>query len=181
LKGGITNHVALSSDIHPGGVYYFTVVTFHRKPIFADPQARALLHAAWATTKRRFPFSTDAVCLLPDHIHCLWRLPEGDADFSMRWREIKRLFTQAYVKRIGPGGFRNPSRRRKGEAAVWQRRFWEHVIRDQEDYNRHMDYIHINPVKHGLVKRAADWPWPSFHRYATQKWMDADCDGLDFI
>ena len=163
----------------PGGVYFFTVVTFSRKPILTDQPARELLHAAWVATQERFPFRTEAICLLPDHLHCIWQLPEGDPVFSMRWREIKRLFTMGYLARIGPGGFRNPSRVRKGEAAVWQRRFWEHAIRDQEDLNRHIAYIHYNPVKHGLAKRPRDWPWSSFHRYTASGVIDADWGGVE--
>ena len=165
----------------PGGIYFFTVVTFSRKPILIDQPARELLHAAWANTKQRFPFRTEAICLLPDHLHCIWRFPEGDANISLRWREIKRLFTMGYLKRIGPGGFRNASRRKKGEAAIWQRRFWEHAIRDQEDINRHLAYIHFNPVKHGLVRNVKDWPWSSFHRYIPAGWMDPNWAGVDIF
>jgi putative transposase len=120
------------------------------------------------------PFQIDAVCLLPEHIHCIWTLPEGDVDYSMRWKEIKRTFTQAYLDQIGPGGPRNASRQKQGEAAVWQRRFWEHTLRDEEDFNRHVDYIHYNPVKHGLVNRVADWPWSSFHRYVEMGYYERD-------
>jgi putative transposase len=86
----------------------------------------------------------------------------------MRWKEIKRLFTKGYLNSIGPGENRNPSRQARGEAALWQRRFWEHTIRDRADFNLHMDYIHYNPVKHGLVQSAWEWPWSSFHRYVEQ-------------
>jgi putative transposase len=157
-----------------GGTFFFTVVTFNRKPILTNDTARNILHNAWMDTRSRFPFITEAVCLLPDHIHCIWRLPEGDTNYSMRWKEIKRLFTKGYLEQIGPGEKRNESRIKKGEAAVWQRRFWEHTIRDDDDFNRHLDYIHYNPVKHGLVNNVSDWPWSpegaqeaSFHRYVT--------------
>ena len=90
----------------------------------------------------------------------------------MRWREIKRIFFHAYLDQIGPGGVRNASREKRGEAAIWQRRFWEHTLRDEEDFNRHVDYIHYNPVKHGLVKRVQDWPWSSFHRYVGLGFYD---------
>jgi putative transposase len=118
------------------------------------------------------PFFVDAACLLPEHLHCIWTLPEEDADYSLRWREIKRLFSHEYVRQIGEGGFRNESRQKRREVAVWQRRFWEHTLRDGQDFNRHVDYIHFNPVKHGLVKRAADWPWSSFHRYVKMGFYD---------
>jgi putative transposase len=147
-----------------GGAYFFTVVTYDRLPILTMDDVRPLLHSAWMDVHTRFPFTTIAVCLLPDHLHCIWSLPEGDANYSVRWKEIKRLFTKGYLSQIGPGETRNASRLKRGEAAVWQRRFWEHTIRDQDDLHRHMDYIHYNPVKHGLVKRVVDWPWSSFHR-----------------
>jgi putative transposase len=156
-----------------GGTYFFTVVTYDRLPTLTNDDVRPLLHSAWMDVHTRFPFTTLAVCLLPDHLHCIWTLPEGDANYSVRWKEIKRLFTKSYLSQIGPGGPRNASRLKRGEAAVWQRRFWEHMIRDQEDLNRHTDYIHYNPVKHGLVKQAADWPWSSFHRYVREGYYES--------
>jgi putative transposase len=161
----------------PGGVYFFTVVTFARKPIFADRAACELLHRIWIKTRRRPPSITEAFCLLPDHLHCIWRLPEGDSDFSIRWSEIKRLFTKGYVETIGYGGYRNASRRKKREAAVWQRRIWELALRDQEDVSRHMAYIHFNPVKHGLVHCTEDWPWSSFHRFTGLGLIEPDWSG----
>ncbi len=155
-----------------GGTYFFTVVTYHRLPILTSSQARALLRAAWQNVRQRFPFSIDAVCLLPDHIHAIWTLPEEDADYSKRWGEIKRLFTRGYLDQIGPGETRNQSRRRRGEAAIWQRRFWEHAIWDEADLNRHRDYIHYNPVKHGLVRRVVEWPWSSFHKYVKMGYYE---------
>lgn len=124
--------------------------------------------------------------LLPDHIHTIWTLPDGDANFSARWNAIKRRFTQSYLEQIGPGETRNASRLKRREAAVWQRRFWEHTLRDEADLNRHLDYIHYNPVKHGLVKKAADWPWSSFHRYMKMgfydpNWGEAMEDKLDLM
>jgi putative transposase len=95
----------------------------------------------------------------------------------VRWKEIKRLFTRAYLQQVGSGEERNDSRIKQGEAAIWQRRFWEHTIRDEEDFNRHLDYIHYNPVKHGLVKNVADWPWSSFHRYVRLGFYDPDWGG----
>ena len=125
--------------------------------------------------QNRHPFTTDAICLLPDHIHCVLTLPEGDANYSMRWKEIKRLFTKGYLEHVGPGEKRNPSRQTRGEAALWQRRFWEHTIRDTIDFNLHIDYIHYNPVKHSLVQSVWEWPWSSFHRlvergYYSKEW-----------
>jgi REP-associated tyrosine transposase len=156
-----------------GGTFFFTVVTYHRLPLLTTLEARKLLHLAWEDVRKRFPFSIEAVCLLRDHIHCIWIMPDGDANYSIRWKEIKRLFTKGYLEQVGPGEMRNDSRMSRGEAAIWQRRFWEHTIRDEEDLNRHRDYIHYNPVKHGLVKSVSDWPWSSFHRYMKMGYYEA--------
>jgi putative transposase len=110
------------------------------------------------------PFEIDAIVVLPDHLHCIWRLPDGDADFSGRWREIKKYV----AKRIGGIG------KRPGERDVWQRRFWEHAIRDEDDWRRHMDYICYNPVKHGLVRSPAEWPFSSFKKSVAAGWYDVD-------
>jgi putative transposase len=155
-----------------GGTFFFTVVTYHRRPILTTTEARKILRSAWVDVRKRFPFTVDAVCLLPDHLHCIWVLPEGDANYAVRWKEIKRLFTRSYLDRVGPGEARNASRESRGEAAIWQRRYWEHTLRDEADLNRHRDYIHYNPVKHGLVRSVADWPWSSFHRYVRLGYYD---------
>ena len=162
-----------------GGTYFFTVVTYQRLPILTIEPARKILRQAWEDTKLRFPFETIAVCLLPDHLHCIWQLPEGDADYSVRWKEIKRLFTKGYLKEIGPGEERNESRQKRHEAAIWQRRFWEHTICDDEDLEMHLDYIHYNPIKHGYVTRTADWLWSSFHRYVKAGIYEIDWLGGD--
>ncbi|MCE5207697.1 MAG: transposase [Chloroflexi bacterium] len=151
-----------------GRTYFFTVVTFDRIPILANETSRSLLHSAWIKVCKRHPFTTDAICLLPEHIHCIWTLPESDTDYSLRWKEIKKSFTMQYLRIIGPGEMRNESRQKRGEAAIWQRRFWEHMIRDEEDLYHHIEYIHYNPVKHGMVERVTDWPWSSFHDYVRK-------------
>ena len=161
----------------PGGTYFFTVVTYHRLPILVTKEARNILRLALKDVKRRFPFSIDAVCLLPDHVHCIWTLPEGDANYSVRWGEIKRIFSTKYQKMMSLNEPRSLSREKRGEAAVWQRRFWEHTLRDEEDFRRHLDYIHYNPVKHGLVERVSEWEWSSFHRYVRIGWYDAGWGG----
>jgi putative transposase len=144
-----------------GASYFFTVVTHERRPIFADAEMAALFQAGLNRIKSRHPFEVDAFVILPDHIHAIWTLPEGDANFSMRWRLIKESFTKSFVRQhqISASSL---SRRAKGEQSIWQRRFWEHVIRDDADYSAHMDYIHYNPVRHGLVSTARDWPYSSF-------------------
>ncbi len=158
----------------PGGTYFFTVVTQERRPILTKPESRTMLRSAWKIVQQRHPFTIDAICLLPDHIHCIWTLPEGDTGYPLRWSEIKKNFTREYNKQFGAQAHRNASRYKRGEGTVWQRRFWEHTIRDVEDYHRHLDYIHYNPVKHGLVKNVVDWPWSSFHRYVKLEQYDVN-------
>jgi putative transposase len=160
-----------------GATYFFTIVTYARLPILTTEESRGILHDAWLDVQGRFPFRTVAVCLLPEHLHCIWSLPEGDASYPLRWKEIKRLFTKAYLARVGPGEERSESRLKKGEAAIWQRRYWEHMIRDEQDLRRHEDYIHYNPLKHGFVQRVVDWPWSSFHRYVRMGYYERDWGG----
>jgi putative transposase len=119
-----------------------------------------VLRAATAWTRRGYPFHIDAVVVLPDHIHAIWTLPPGDADFSTRWRFIKSRFARAIPKNERLSRVR----RSRGERGIWQRRFWEHLIRDETDYARHVEYCYINPIKHGLVHRVRDWPHSSFQR-----------------
>lgn len=152
----------------PGGTYFFTVVTFNRQSILTLPHSRNVLREAWKKVQVKHPFETLAVCLLPNHLHTIWSLPEGDTDYSMRWNEIKRCFSREYIKLGREGGIRNDSRIKRREQAIWQRRFWEHTFYNQNDLNTHIDYIHYNPTKHGLVKRLSDWPWSSFHRFVRQ-------------
>ena len=122
------------------------------------------LRAAFRYVLDRYPFTLDAVVVLPDHLHCLWTLQEGDDDYSTRWRLLKSFFS----KHIKTPDINSTRQLRQGERGVWQRRFWEHLIRDDDDYARHVDYIHFNPVKHGYVKQANDWPHSSFQRFVKQ-------------
>jgi putative transposase len=124
-------------------------------------------------TKRRFPFHIDAMVVLPDHIHAVWTLPDEDSDFALRWRLIKSHFS----KTIRPIGVPSLSRRKRGEREVWQRRFWEHAIRDENDLHRHIEYCYINPVKHGHVRRVGDWPFSSFHRDVAAGLVPLDWGG----
>jgi putative transposase len=147
----------------PGVTYAFTVVTYNRQRLFNEPDTVQILRQAFRHVKQQHPFHIDAIVILPDHLHCLWTLPPEDADYSTRWRLIKSHFS-----RHCPGRYkqmRSPARLKKKEQAIWQRRFWEHRIRDARDYNNQVNYIHYNPVKHGLVASPADWPYSSFHRY----------------
>ncbi len=143
----------------PGGTYFFTVNLRSRRDDTLVAEVQALCDAV-RTTRIRRPFHIDAWVVLPDHMHCLRTLPPGDSDFSTRWKEIKALFSRSLPK----VEHRSATRMRRGERGVWQRRFWEHTIRDDRDYALHMDYVHFNPVKHGLVSHVAEWPHSSFRR-----------------
>ncbi len=116
------------------------------------------------------PFNVDAIVILPDHIHSIWTLPENDADFSARWQLIKARFSRS----IAGGEQISQSRSRRGERGIWQRRFWEHVVRDERDFRAHMDYLHFNPVKHGHAASVREWPHSSFHRLVQKGFYAAD-------
>jgi len=144
----------------PGGVYFFTLVTYRRRHVFTDDARVEILRNALRSTMAIRPFIIDAMVVLPDHLHCIWRLPDDDADYSSRWREVKKRCTRSLCPH--------------DETPFWQRRFWEHVIRDDEDWRRHMDYVHYNPVKHGYVQCAKDWRWSSFHTAVKRGWYTPD-------
>lgn len=148
-----------------GGIYFFTAVTFERQSFLVEPIPRQLLRTAIESVRQRYPFEILAWVSLPDHLHTVWALPSGDFNYSVRWRQIKTLFSQAYLRaepKLPPA---NSNRTRRGEHNVWQRRFFEHTCRDESDLKRCIDYVHVNPLKHGLVQRVQDWPWSTFHRY----------------
>ncbi len=151
----------------PGGTYFFTVVTHLRRRILTTGLARECLRDAIAEVRAKRPFEIVATVLLPDHLHAIWTLPDDDADYSLRWGQIKEKFTREYLRRGGDEVTPDASRRRKRERGVWQHRFWEHVVRDEGDLTRCMDYIHWNPVKHGQAERTADYPWSSFQQFVT--------------
>ena len=159
----------------PGGAFFFTVVTEQRRPIFASPDAVEVLRTAFRTVRAKRPFEIDAMVVLPDHLHCIMTLPPGDADFATRWRLIKTWFTKHCdpALRLDP----KPIRSEKCERAIWQHRYWEHILRDEADFFRHVDYIHFNPVKHGLVSSAMEWPYSSFRRYVAAGLCPADWGG----
>ncbi|MFN0195473.1 MAG: REP-associated tyrosine transposase [Planctomycetaceae bacterium] len=148
-----------------GRTYFFTVVTYERQQILTTDLGRECLRTAIHTVQRDRPFSIVAIVLLPDHLHSIWELPEGDSDYSTRWRRIKSIFSRHWLKHGGNVGEKSSSRHAREEQTIWQRRFFEHTCRDDSDLKRCVDYVHINPLKHGLVERVADWPWSSFHRY----------------
>jgi putative transposase len=153
----------------PGGTFFFTVTLLERRRKLLTEHID-VLREIFKSARRRRPFTIEGIVILPDHLHCIWTLPVGDADFSTRWHDIKARFA-AHI----PKDERLSNRRRnKGERGIWQRRFWEHVIRDERDYERHMDYIHYNPVKHGYVTRVRDWPYSSFHRQVRDGMYNLD-------
>jgi len=145
-----------------GGTYFFTVNLAGRRSDLLVQEIETLREVV-QVVKAANPFFIDAWVVLPEHMHCVWTLPDGDADFSKRWQAIKMYFS----KRLPSREFRSCSRAAKHERGIWQRRFWEHSIRDEQDYRKHLDYVHFNPVKHGLVTDVARWPYSSFHQCAA--------------
>ena len=157
----------------PGATYFFTVVTHQRQPLFQIECARTALRDAIHDVRQLLPFQIDAWVLLPDHLHAIWTLPPGDADFSQRWSKIKRQTSRA-CRHLVNQTLLTPGQITDGEFGFWQRRFWEHQIRDEKDFRAHVDYIHYNPVKHGYVKRAVDWSYSSSHRYVKEGVYEMD-------
>ncbi len=155
-----------------GGTFFFTVALADRSNDLLLREI-ARLRRAYANVQRKWPFETVAICVLPDHLHALWSLPDGDSDFASRWS----LFKSGFSRGLPAARTRSASKVVKREKGVWQRRYWEHAIRDETDLQRHVDYIHYNPVKHGLVTRASDWPHSSFHRYVAQGILPVDWAG----
>lgn len=149
----------------PGGTYFFTVVSYRRQPILCDIPIRNALRDAIQRTRQRYPFTIDAWVLMPDHLHCIWTLPEGDADFSKRWAKIKRDVSLDCGDRYRRVEWITESKKKHRESTIWQRRFWEHQVADQDDFRCHMDYLHYNPVKHELCEQPSQWPYSSLHRY----------------
>ena len=143
----------------PGGCYFFTVALWDRRSRLLVERITDLERAI-ADVQRRWPFEIDTQVILPDHLHTIWVLPDGDMEYSLRWRQIKIRFSKSIAK----GEFLSPARERRGERGIWQRRFWEHTISDENDYANHVDYCWYNPVKHELVNDVRDWPHSTFHR-----------------
>jgi putative transposase len=164
-----------------GTCFFFTVVSYDRRPIFCTGTVRQSLRIAIENVRATRPFSIDAWVLLPDHLHCIWTLPEGDRDFSTRWSLIKRSVSRFSADVTLDPASRSASSRKHRESTVWQRRFWEHQIRDERDFERHADYIHFNPVKHGHVERVADWPYSTFHRYVRRGLYALDWGGENVL
>ena len=151
-----------------GGTRFFTVVSCKRNPILCDDPIRAALRKAIKEVQSKYPFTIDAWVLLPDHLHCIWTLPEADSDYAKRWAIIKRRVSIDCGDIYNQKKWLRKSSESRRESTIWQRRYWEHQIRDQADFNNHMDYIHYNPVKHGLCDRPDLWPFSTLHRYIKQ-------------
>ena len=152
-----------------GATFFFTLTLANRTSSLLTAEIDRLRNA-YSRVHTKYPFETIAICVLPDHLHAVWRLPEADADFGIRWSLIKRSFS----KGLPASEQRNDSKIAKREKGIWQRRFWEHQIRDELDLQRHVDYVHYNPVKHGLVRQVKDWPQSSFHRHVERGLLDVN-------
>jgi putative transposase len=165
---------------YPGATWFFTVNLAERRNNRLLIDRIDLLREAFLHVKNKYPYQIDAAVILPEHLHCILTLPEGDSDFSTRWGLIKAYFS----RHIEKGERVSRSRKMRGERGLWQRRFWEHLIRDETDFRRHVDYIHWNPVKHCWVKCVKDWPHSSFHSYVRRgiypmNWgIDVDVSGI---
>ncbi len=165
----------------PGGTVFLTLVTYNRDPIFANSQNIVYLRSAVAAMRSEMPFEITAAVILPDHLHFLWTLPPNDRDYSKRVGRLKVLFTRSLRGRQALPQRVSLSRRKHRESNVWQRRFWEHTIADELDLANHFDYLHYNPVKHGLVQFPHQWQYSSFYRCVQRGIYDRDwgcrCDG----
>lgn len=160
-----------------GSTYFFTLVSFRRQPILCLPPIRSELRLAIQNVRVTRPFNIEAWVLMPDHLHCIWTLPQGDTDYSTRWALIKNAVSRFAGVSIPAIRTASSSRVRHRDAAIWQRRFYEHQIRDELDFERHVDYVHFNPVRHGHAGSAADWRFSTFHRYVRAGVYASDWGG----
>lgn len=161
-----------------GATFFFTVTSYRRRPILAHAEVREALREAIEHVRTTMPFTIDAWVLLPDHLHAIWTLPPDDAAFGKRWGMIKAHVSKNCAHLIDTQIVRSASRVSRRESDFWQRRFWEHQLRDERDYERHVDYLHYNPVKHGLVSQVAEWPHSTFHQY-VKRGVYANAWGVD--
>jgi len=152
----------------PNATYFLTVVTYDRRPILTEATARAILHESIENCQADFPFDLQAIVLLPEHFHMLIKLPEGNVAYPARLGFIKKEFTKKYLSFGGEEAEITMNQRLSRRRGIWQPRYWEHTIENEDDYENHFHYIHYNPVKHGLVSRVRDWPYSSFHRWVKE-------------
>jgi putative transposase len=157
-----------------GASYFFTVVSYRRQGFLCLPPVREALRAGIIAAQVKHPFEINAWVLLPDHVHTVWTLPEGDANFSVRWQTIKRMVSHQCKDLLHKPEYMTSSKIKHGENTLWQRRYWEHQIRSDKDFENHVDYIHYNPVKHRLVERVEDWPYSTFHKHVKRGVYPAD-------
>ncbi len=155
-------------NFQPGGTFFFTLVTYQRRPIFNDEPSIQLLQSVIRDVKSIHPFTIQAWVILPDHLHMIWTLPFGDSDFSNRWSRIKSTFTRHWFKQGGKENHITDGKRRDRRRGVWQNRFMEHTIRDENDFETHVQYIHYNPVKHAHCNYPKDWQYSSFTEYVKR-------------
>ncbi len=151
-----------------GGTFFFTVVTYRRRELFHLSVNRVLLGEVIRECQRKWSFEINAIVLLPDHLHTIWTLPDGDDNYSARWSMIKKTFTSRFLASGGEDWKVSKGKQRENRKGIWQRRFWEHAIEDEDDFESHFNYIHYNPVKHNLVKCPKDWEPSSFHRWVEK-------------
>ena len=154
--------------IMPGATYFFTQVTYKRIPWLCTDIGRETLRKGLQRTQKLYPFSIDAIALLPDHFHCIWTLPEGDSNYPIRWRYFKSFVTRSCGHKLQISTEISLSREKRQEKNLWQRRYWEHLIRNEKDFSNHCDYIHYNSVKHGLCQSPQNWQFSSFHRFVAK-------------
>jgi len=155
-----------------GGTFFFTVTLADRTSDLLVTHIDRL-RDIYRSVQHERPFDSVAICILPDHLHAIWSLPPGDSDFATRWNIIKGGFSRG----LPSSASRSPSKLAKREKGIWQRRYWEHAIRDEAELARHIDYIHFNPVKHGLVPHVSDWLHSSFHQYVKRGDLPSDWGG----
>jgi putative transposase len=172
-------------DNSQGATWFFTVVTYQRREFLCDDRVRVALRQAIRKVQTNYPFTIQAWVLLPDHFHCLWTLPEQDSNFQLRISLLKRFVTQACSEFLHRDSSSTASRRKRNESTIWQRRYWEHKLKTEKDFKHHMDYIHYNPVKHGLGQSPVEWPYSTIHQlikkgiYAENWACDPDNNSKD--
>lgn len=157
-----------------GASFFFTLVAHSRAHLFADPAARRIFGSKIRECEKKWPFTVDAIVLLPEHLHAIWSLPSEDDQYPKRWGWIKKEFTKEWLALGGVEQQVSAARQERCDHGVWQPRYWEHTLRDEHDFDRHFDYIHYNPMKHGHVQRPADWRHSSFHRWVKAGVYDTD-------